>query len=444
MRRWGAGALAALACALVLAAPAPAGTARSPFAWRGIVEGPYGPPWDHGQRERMVRWMAVHGLNAYVHAPKDDLYQRTNWRDPYPVAAQREFDAEIRLARGLGVEWIPNLSPALPLIPTPAAPSQAPSRDLCFSCPADLDALVAKLEPFRRAGARTFMVSFDDVTKTLTHPEDAAAYGAGDEGFGRANGDFLTRLIRALKAREPRARLLTVGADYSGTTETPYLRGLRATLAPEVEIMWTGTDVPSRDFRAADARGYGAAIGRRPLVWDNWVNNDTAGNALPAGTSRIYLRALQAPRRARRRRGRVLLQPDERGRPQPAPAGHGGRLPAGPRSLPTPRLVAAGDRRPGPLPALARGPAGVGGDQLLDAAGPPGGAQLRSPRQHLPEHLPGGSALAGGRGERALGAALRRARARAPRRASRPSLRRAGGALPGVRARERRGRPHRR
>ena len=43
---------------------------------------------------------------------------------------------------------------------------------------------MAKLEPFRRAGARTFMVSFDDVTKTLTHPEDAAAYGAGDEGFG--------------------------------------------------------------------------------------------------------------------------------------------------------------------------------------------------------------------------------------------------------------------
>ena len=63
--------------------------------------------------------------------------------------------------------------------------------------------------------------------------------------------------------------------------------------------MWTGTDVPSRDFHAADARGYGAAIGRRPLVWDNWVNNDTAGNALPAGTSRIYLGPLQAPRRAR-------------------------------------------------------------------------------------------------------------------------------------------------
>ena len=32
----------------------------------------------------------------------------------------------------------------------------------------------------------------------LTDPRDLAAYGGGDEGFGRANGDFLTRLAGAL------------------------------------------------------------------------------------------------------------------------------------------------------------------------------------------------------------------------------------------------------
>src|SRR4051794_11485001 len=117
MRWWGVGTL----CVLLLATPSPAAAQRPPFAWRGIVEGPYGPPWNHAQRERMLRWMGTQGFNAYVHAPKDDLYQRTNWRDPYPAAAQREFDAEVRLARERGVEWIPNLSPALPLIPTPAA-----------------------------------------------------------------------------------------------------------------------------------------------------------------------------------------------------------------------------------------------------------------------------------------------------------------------------------
>jgi hyaluronoglucosaminidase len=220
-----------------LCAPAAAHGA-SPFAWRGIVEGAYGRPWTAPERARMLEWMAAHGLNAYVHAPKDDLHGRTNWRDPYPADQQAAFDREIARARALGIAWIPNISPAVPLIPTPAVPSSPPSRDLCFSCPADLDALRAKFAPFVRAGARTVMVSFDDVSKVLTHPEDLAAYGSGDTGFGRANGDFLTRLRKSYAAEG--VRVLTVGADYSGTADTAYLQGLRATLDPAVEVMWTG------------------------------------------------------------------------------------------------------------------------------------------------------------------------------------------------------------
>lgn len=280
-----AGAIAIVA-ALLLATASPAAGAME---WRGIVEGPYGPVWDHAARERVIRWMPAHGFNAYVHAPKDDLWQRTQWRDPYPAGQQAEFDAEIRLAQRLGIEWIPNLSPALPLIPTPAAPQGAPSRDICFACAEDLRAVLDKLEPFRAAGARTFMLSFDDVTKTLSHPQDVVAYGTGEAGFGRANGDFLSRLYAALRERTPAARLLTVGADYSGTADTPYLEGLRTTLRPEVGVMWTGLSIPAQEFAPEDAAAYGRNIGRRPLVWENWTNNDTAGNATPHGTTRLFL-----------------------------------------------------------------------------------------------------------------------------------------------------------
>jgi hyaluronoglucosaminidase len=238
---------------------------------------------------RVLQWMPAHGFNAYVHAPKDDLWQRTSWRDPYPADQQAEFDQEIALARRAGVEWIPNLSPALPEIPTPKPPEGAPSAPLCFSCASDLQAVLDKLEPFRRAGARTFMISFDDVVKTLVYPQDIAAYGGGDGGYGRANGDFLSRLYAALRERTPDARLLTVGADYSGTSDTAYLQGLRAALRPEVQVMWTGDQIPSHEFAPGDARAYGNLIGRQPLVWDNWTDDDTAGNATPAGTARIFL-----------------------------------------------------------------------------------------------------------------------------------------------------------
>src|SRR5918912_631538 len=277
------------AVGVALVAHAATAEAASPFAWRGIVEGAYGPTWDHAARARVLRWMPRHGFNAYVHAPKDDPYQRANWRDPYPAAEWKAFRAEIALARSRGVRWIPNLSPALPLIPTPRVPDRPPSRDLCFSCPSDLAAVVRKLAPFRAAGAHTAMISFDDVTKTFSHPEDAARYGAGDEAFGRANGDFLSRLYAALRARDRHARLLMVGADYSGTADTPYLRGLRATLRPEVRVMWTGVGVPAHAFAPSDAAAYGQRIGRRPLVWENWTDDDTAGNATPAGTARLFL-----------------------------------------------------------------------------------------------------------------------------------------------------------
>ncbi len=288
--RYLGGTLIAAAAAVALLAPASASAADSPVAWRGIVEGPYGRPWDHGQRLRTLRWMPSHGFNAYVHAPKEDPYQRSTWREPYPAGQQAEFAREIQLARRRGVSWIANISPALPLLPSVPPPGRVPSRDLCFSCPADLRAVMDKLEPFYRAGARTFMVSFDDVSKVMSHPQDLVAFGAGDEAFGRANGTFLTRLHRAYASRGPGVRLLTVGADYQGTGDTAYLRGLRATLSRQVEVMWTGTNIPSEHWTAADARAYGARIGRRPLVWDNWTNNDTSGNySSEVGTARIFL-----------------------------------------------------------------------------------------------------------------------------------------------------------
>jgi hyaluronoglucosaminidase len=279
--------IAALA-ALTAVMPATA-LGHHSLSWRGIVEGQYGRPWTHAERMRILSWMPRHGFNAYVHAPKQDPYQRTNWRDPYPAREQRGFRHEIARASRLGIEWIPNLSPAQALIPTPGLPTSPPSRDLCFSCPDDMRAVLAKLRPFLRAGASTVMLSFADVTKQMTHRRDLLRYGFGDRAFGEANGDFLSRLAIRLRRIDPSARVLTVGADYSGTEDTPYLEGLRSTLAPGIGVLWTSTGIPSRHWTAADAHAYGRLVGRGPLVWDNWTNNDTAGNATPLGAVRIFL-----------------------------------------------------------------------------------------------------------------------------------------------------------
>ena len=253
----------------------------SPFAWRGIVEGYYGTAWTHADRVRVLKWMGDHGFNAYVHAPKADAYQTRGWRTPYPAGDQARFDQEIQLARRRGVQWIPNLSPE-------RGPPTAPTR-LCFSCPGDLEAVVAKLRPFLDAGVRTVMISFDDIG-TAFGPADAAAYAARYPGtpveyqFARAQTEFLNALHARLG---PDVQLLTVLTDYAGTVDSPYLQGVRAgALDPSVGVLWTGPHIRASDFSAADAAAYGALVGRTPIVWANWVAHDFVPSRLFLGPFR--------------------------------------------------------------------------------------------------------------------------------------------------------------
>lgn len=271
---------------------APASSAPQPFAFAGVIEGSYGPTWSHADRLAMVTWMGSHHLGTYVHAPKDDPYQRAQWRDPYPAAEMADFAREIAAARRTGVDWVPNVSPGFPLIPS--TPVGAPSTDLCFSCPADVAALEAKLEPFFRAGARSLMVSFDDVQKVSTHPEDAAAYGSGDSAYGQMNRDLLNTVQRHFQQRSGRTpfHLLTVLADYSGTADTAYLQGVRSGrgLDSAVRVLWTGTTILAPTVRAADARAYARLVGQpRVGLWDNYPANDIAGNAVDGHTVRLFL-----------------------------------------------------------------------------------------------------------------------------------------------------------
>ncbi|MGH7821545.1 MAG: beta-N-acetylglucosaminidase domain-containing protein, partial [Candidatus Binatia bacterium] len=265
----------------LLACLAVSATAESAeFAFRGVIFGPYGKPWSHGDRLDLLAWMGAHGMNTYVHAAKDDVYQRLQWRDPYPAEAFAAFSEEIAEAAAAGVAWVPNLSPGVPLIPSVTPPNGLPSRDICFSCEADFQALVAKLQPFRNLGARVFMVSFDDVQKISTNVEDLVAFGAGDEAYGRMTATLLNRL----QDHWPDSTILTVPADYSGTAQTAYLKSFGETLDPRVHVMWTGTAVVAREIAAADAEAFSDAIstpasGKRKLViWDNFPVNDYNGN----------------------------------------------------------------------------------------------------------------------------------------------------------------------
>jgi hyaluronoglucosaminidase len=131
-----------------------------------------------------------------------------------------------------------------------------------------------KFEPLWDAGARTFMISFDDLRRTLPYGADRSAFGSDDGAYGRANAHLLNAFLAALHARDPSAKLITVGADYSGTHDSAYLRAMRNNLSSQVELIWTGRRVRSRALTPGDARQWTRVAGRSPIVWENWTNLD--------------------------------------------------------------------------------------------------------------------------------------------------------------------------
>lgn len=265
----------------------------SPFPYRGVIEGFYGPPWSPRATIDTLEWMGRHGFNIFVYAPKDDPFQRANWRDPYPPTDLVALRAEVVAAHRAGIDWVPNLSPGLPLIPGPPATGRVPSRDICFSCSRDREVLEAKLQPFFDMGVRTFMVSFDDVVMVSTNPEDVAAYGTGPAAYGAMVRDLLNAVYRHFAAEASREsfHLLTVLPTYSGTSDTADLQAIRSNggLAPGIHVLWTGTATVSKTIDPVAARTYATRVGRdKVIVWDNYPANDYTGGIVGLAT-RLFL-----------------------------------------------------------------------------------------------------------------------------------------------------------
>ena len=212
------------------------------FAVRGVVEGFYGTPWAHGARRSVITFLAGHGMNAYVYAPKDDAKHRAEWRAPYHDRELAEFAQLALHSDAHGVRFGFAISPGL---------------DIDYESDADRRVLLGKLDPLRAAGVTWFCLLLDDIPM--------------QPGLAPRQAALATWLTGALAD----ARLTVCPTEYVGTHPSRYLSELGAGLPPDVDIMWTGPTVCSPELRAGDARGWTNALGgRRVLVWDNFPVND--------------------------------------------------------------------------------------------------------------------------------------------------------------------------
>jgi hyaluronoglucosaminidase len=224
----------------------------------GVVEGFYGPPWSHGARLDMIKFLGKNGFNVYIYAPKDDPYHREKWAEPYPKSLFAKLAQLVETSKRSGVNFCFAVSPGL---------------SMRYSSDSDFQKLSAKFSEVAKLGVEWFGLFLDDIPDELQHDEDKAAFSSLGEAHAHL-GNELEKKLREIVG--DRARLILCPTQYIGVQPTDYHRALGEKLSQSVHVMWTGKYVCTPSVTAEDADSFGVGIRRRPFLWDNYPVNDYA------------------------------------------------------------------------------------------------------------------------------------------------------------------------
>jgi len=221
--------------------------AREALRVRGIIEGFYGPPWSHEERLDLLTFCGRHGLDTWVHAPKDDPYHRKLWREPYPDDELARFAELVGHAERHAVDF---------------AWAIAPGLSIRAGDEAELEALEAKREQLRGAGVRTFQLLWDDIEPDFI--------GAAEQA----------EISNRFAGGEP---LVVCPMGYAGAGRTPYRDAFGSALDPQIVVYWTGPEVVPAAITRTELDSAAAAFAHELLLWDNYPTNDFAPERLYLG-----------------------------------------------------------------------------------------------------------------------------------------------------------------
>jgi hyaluronoglucosaminidase len=219
----------------------------------GLIEGFFGRPWSWDARRDAVTMLAPHGYRFYLYAPKADRLLRERWQDRYDEADFERIADFARHCRAENVRFGIGLSPfELHLRPDDGWQ----------------EALGHKLAELDQFGPDDLAILFDDMRGDV--PDLASRQAA---------------IVHFAAERSSASRIICCPSYYSddpildvvfGERPPAYLDDLGRMLDREIEIMWTGEEVCSREFSVGHIVRVADQLGRKPFLWDNYPVNDGA------------------------------------------------------------------------------------------------------------------------------------------------------------------------
>lgn len=217
----------------------------------GIIEGFYGKPWSWAARAETVAFLAPHGYQFYIYAPKADSFLRERWQEDHPSEIAEHLRMFAARCRELGVRFGVGLSPF------------EVYRDFGRDARA---ALARKLAFLADIGIDDLAVLFDDMKGDVP-------------GLAETQVD----IVHWIAERSSAKNLIVCPTYYSddpildrvfGQRPENYLEEFGARLDPGIDIFWTGEEVCSREFTTGHLARVCNLIGRKPVLWDNYPVND--------------------------------------------------------------------------------------------------------------------------------------------------------------------------
>ena len=152
----------------------------------------------------------------------------------------------------------------------------SPGLDIKFSASAELECIQMRFRQLRQVGVENFALLFDDLPGKMTE-EDRAEFAS----VAAAQSYVARNIFDWLREQHPTARLLFCPTPYCDLMDRQnlggegYLETIGRLLPPEIDVLWTGPEIVSREIPVDSVRKIStAALRRPPVIWDNLHAND--------------------------------------------------------------------------------------------------------------------------------------------------------------------------
>lgn len=226
----------------------------------GYIEGYFGRELSWHQRYGIIDHLKKLNLNSYIYAPKEDPYQRVEWRKLFPKKQKEKLSDFVKYGKRKSVNVIPALSPGL-------------SFD--YLSDSDYKILLKKILSFAEIGSNTVALFMDDIPFEM--PENCQNLF---NSLGHLHGLLLKDLYQDLKNNG--IKLLFCPTLYSDqfvkrdATKEDYLKDLAKHTPKDITIFWTGPRVVSEKIDNKGCSSILKLFNNNVIFWDNLYANDYA------------------------------------------------------------------------------------------------------------------------------------------------------------------------